>query len=249
MPFSKSSFARRTSLAVLFVALSSASGAQARWGPAENCSLATHCYAFSYRSGGYYDSIAAEDNEVAVDADWESGSFYDQEEWVSWPSAPSPQNHGWVEAGISEGNGRDCCTAFPFYATLTQKYEYHEVLAPGPVTSGSGQYNYVEIFDTEHNGVYHVFWSGATNTTNWFEVARFGGGRPTLIGEVQGGLEVASNVNPYHAGRQEVALTNGGEWVPWSGAAWYKDRGVCIGSNRELGAAGDIEWTPGHNEC
>jgi hypothetical protein len=223
--------------------------ADAAWGPTLKCSMSKHCYGISGRPTNYVASIAAEDNEVANVGDWYNNAFYDQEQWVSWPNATYPQNVGWVEAGISEGNRRDCCTAYPFYASENQKGEYHEFLAEGPVASGSGQYNYDLIYDAEKNGVYHVYWSAATNTANWFEVARYGGGRPILIGEQEGGLEVSSEVNPYHAGRQEVAASNGGEWFPWTGVGWLKDPGVCIGANRENGAAGNIEWTPGHNEC
>lgn len=154
--------------------------------------------------------------------------------------------------GITEGwreTTGDCCTAYPFYATMTQEGHYHQGFAPGPVASGSGEYNFTLIFDGELNGVYKVYWSSATNTANWFEVARFGGGRPVYLEYQEGGLEVASEDNPYHAGRDEVAASNGSTWYPWTGAFWEHNPGVCIGHNRESSAAGNIEWTPGHNEC
>jgi hypothetical protein len=227
--------------------------AQAKWGPTGSCGIRTaeHCYATSERSTSVLASIDAADNETAIVSDWQNGAFYDQEQWVTWPNAPYPQNRGWVEAGITEGNYIDCCTAYPFYATETQTGAYHEHLASGPVASGSGQYNFNLIYDTTHNGVYHVYWSSATNTANWFEVAQYGGGRPGVIQYQEAGLEVATETNPYHAGRQEVAAggPNPPEWSAWTGAKWSHDRGICIGSNRELGAAGNIEWTPGHNEC
>lgn len=237
----------------VIVAASTTPVAEAKWGPTNNCGIRDepleHCYALSMRNTGVLASIAAEDNENAVVYDWEYGGFYDQEQWVSWPKASYPQNVGWVEDGITEGEYMDCCTAHPFVATLTQKNLYHQIVAPGPVASGSGEYNFDMIFDAEKNGAYHMYWSTATNTANWIEAARYGGGRPVNIERQEGGLEVASEDNPLHAGRQMVAASNGGEWWPWTGATTFKDKGVCIGANRENGAAGNIEWTPGHNEC
>lgn len=227
--------------------------AYAKWGPKANCGTKAspneHCYALAERSTNTLADIAADDNETAIVYDWATGGFYDQEQWVSWPYAKSPENVGWVEAGITEGNYIDCCTAYPFYATVTQTGAYHETVAPGPVESGSGKYNFTMIFDSESNGAYHVYWSGETGHADWFEVARFGGGRPVKIEYEEAGLEAATEINPYHAGRHEVAVSNGGTWYPWSGAGRYHSPGVCIGTNRENGAEGNIEWTPGHNEC
>jgi hypothetical protein len=240
--------------ATLLVSLTCSAAAQAKWGPSNNCGIKSapvneHCYALAYRGTKTLASIAADDNEVAIVYDWASGGFYDQEQWASWPGAPGNEKNGWVESGITEGNYINCCTAYPFYASETQTGSYHEVIATGPVASGSGEYNYTLIFDPEYNGVYHVYWSAATNTAQWFEVAQFGGGRPVDIEENEGGLEAATEDNPYHAGRQEVAVSNGGAWYPWSGASWYKSPGTCIGHNREQTAEGNIEWDPGHNEC
>lgn len=221
--------------------------ALAAWGPTGECTLhGAHCYAIAYRAAHVYGSIAAEDNEVANVSDWANLAFIDNEQWASFPGTGV---YGWVEAGITIGNGKDCCTAYPFYASTSPQHVYKEYIGAGPVASGSGQYNYDMIYDSEHNGAFHVYWSAATNTANFFEVARYGGGFPVFITEQQAGLEDAQDNVPYHAGRQEVAIYNGGEWLPWTGALRYHDRGVCIGTNRELGAAGDIEWTPGHNEC
>src|SRR6202043_1719943 len=108
--------------------------AQAKWGPTLKCGIKDepneHCYAVAEHYTGVLASIAAEDNEVAIVYDWENGAFYDQEQWVSWPNAPYPQDVGWVEDGITEGERMDCCTAHPFVATWTQKNEYHQYVAP-----------------------------------------------------------------------------------------------------------------------
>ncbi len=177
-------------------------------------------------------------------ADWANGGFVTNEQWVSFTGL-----EGWIENGQIIGRDNDCCTAHPFYAEETTGHVFHIYITPGPVASGSGQYNYDMIYDAEHNGAYHLYWSSATNTANFFEVARYGGGWPAFITYQEAGMEAASESAPYHAGRQEVAAYNGGEWLPWTGAVKYHDPGVCIGNNRELSAAGDIEWTPGHNEC
>jgi hypothetical protein len=142
-------------------------------GPQSNCGISEkplkHCYGIARHKAHWLGSIAAEDNEVAVVYNWQyEDAFYDQEQWVSWPNASYPQNIGWVEAGITEGNFLDCCTAYPFAATLTQKSEYHELLGQGPVASGSGQYNYDMIYDAEANGLYRVYWSAATNRPTGF---------------------------------------------------------------------------------
>lgn len=140
-------------------ALMSNTPALAKWGPYNNCGIRTyeHCYALSERPTHTLGAIAAEDNEVAIVWDWESGGFYDQEQWASWPGANYPEDIGWVEAGITEGGYVNCCTAYPFYATETQEGHYHEYETTGPVESGSGDYNYDLIQDTEQNGVYHVY--------------------------------------------------------------------------------------------
>ncbi len=165
-------------VAACFVGVA-AGPAYAKWGPTKNCGIKSgpkneHCYAIAYRSTKTLADIAADDNETAIVYDWENWAFYDQEQWVSWPNAKSPENVGWVEAGITEGNHIDCCTAYPFYATVTQTGAYHETVAPGPVESGSGKYNYTLIYDSESNGAYHVYWSSETGHPYWFEVARFG---------------------------------------------------------------------------
>lgn len=235
-------------------ALAGTPTADAKWGPTNSCGIKSspvneHCYALATRSTHTLADIAADDNENAVVYDWENGGFYDQEQWVSWPGAKYPEDVGWVETGITEGDYVNCCVAYPFYATVTQKGVYHEYETPGPVASGSGEYNYTMIYDSERNGAYHVYWSAATNTANFYEVARYGGGRPENIEYEEAGLEVATEINPLHAGRHEVAVSNGGAWYPWSGAKWFHNRGVCIGHNRENTAEGNIEWDPGHNEC
>jgi hypothetical protein len=193
--------------------------------------------------------VAGDDNEVAIVYDWENYARYNQEQWVSWPSAEGNEKNGWVEAGITEGNHINCCTAYPFVATETQTGLYHERIAEGPVESGSGYYNYTLIQDTEKNGVYHVYWSAATNTAQWFEVAQYGGGRPVYIQEDEAGLEAATEINPYHAGRDYVWTTQGGAWSLWSEAEWYASPGICMNNNRENRSTGNIEWDPGHNEC
>jgi len=175
--------------------------ALAKWGPYNNCGINEHCYAVTERHTHTLGAIAAEDNEVAIVWDWEHGGFYDQEQWASWPEAPYPEDEGWVEAGITEGGYVNCCTAYPFYATETQEGHYHEYETTGPVESGSGDYNYDLIQDTEQNGVIHVYWSGATNTADWFEVARYGGGRPVYIEHNEGGLEAATEDTPSKASR------------------------------------------------
>lgn len=218
------------------------------WGP-EGCSRSRHCYALAIRSTHTLASIAEDDNETADVYDWEEGGFLDQEQWVSWPGAKYPEDVGWVESGITEGGYVNCCIAYPFAATMTQNEVYHELEASGPVESGSGKYNYTMIYDSEVNGVYHVYWSGETNTPKWFEVARYGGGRPAYIEHEEAGLEAATNVNPYHAGRHQVAVSNGGEWYPWSGAYWEWESAICVAANRESKAEGNIEWDPGHSEC
>lgn len=105
------------------------------------------------------------------------------------------------------------------------------------------------IYDPEENGAYHMYWSSATNQAYWFEVARYGGGRPVDIGEQEAGFEGATEYAPYHLGRQMVAALASGGWTSWEGDWWYKNPGVCMWANSESSAAGNIEWDPGHNKC
>lgn len=225
--------------------------AQGRWGTNSECSIKEkeHCYSLAITSTERLGAVAADDNEVADVYDWANGARYNQEQWVSWPHASGDEKNGWVESGITEGNDRNCCIAYPFAATETQTKLYHERLAEGPVESGSGYYNYTLIQDTEQNGVYEVYWSAATNKAEWDQVAEYGGGRPLYIQEIEAGLEIASEDNPYHSGRDEVAVTNAGPWYEWPEAKWFANAGICMNNNREDRNTGDIEWDAGHDEC
>jgi hypothetical protein len=235
-----------------------ASTAEAKWGPSNNCGIAAnetideHCYAIAQRLSGIekYASIAAEDNEVASITDWASGGLITNEEWIGFGNI----THEWIEDGQIMGNYRDSGTAYPFYAWKKPGEAFQKYETTGPVESGSGKYNYFMIYDEKVAGEWRAYWSGATNKVEWFAAS------PALDGfahdwytEQEAGMEAGTEYSPYHAGRDEVAASNtpytGSSWLAWTGATKFSDPGVCINTNRELTAAGNIEWTPGHNEC
>jgi hypothetical protein len=240
-------------LLVAIVILGIPAAAQAKWGPSSNCGIKSnpvdeHCYAIAVRTGvAKYASIAAEDNEVASVTDWEGGGFITNEQWIGFGSITST----WIENGIIMGNYRDCCTAYPFYAWENSSEGFQKYETTGPVESGSGKYNFDMLYDETVNGHWKAYWSAATNKAEWFSVKEWTGW-PYWYTEQEAGMEAASEYAPYHAGRDEVAAANKAPsefWGPWTGATYENDPGVCIGHNRESGAAGNIEWTPGHNSC
>jgi hypothetical protein len=231
--------------------------AQAKWGPSNNCgtyvnesdTVNEHCYALSIRTGqAKYASIAAEDNESASITDWASGGFITNEQWVSFGKSAE-----WLENGIIMGASRDCCTAYPFFAWKKPGEAFQKYETTGPVESGSGKYNYDMIYDEKVDGHWKFFWSGATNEPKWFAVETVSGFAKNWYSAQEAGMEASTEYAPTHAGREGVAATNKGfeltSYLPWTGASKVSDPGVCINTNRENGAAGNIEWTPGHNEC
>jgi hypothetical protein len=230
--------------------------AQAHWGPSNNCGIVAnettneHCYAVAKRKEvAKYASIAAEDNEVASVTDWASYGFVTNEQWIGFGNIGKE----WIENGIIMGNARDCCTAYPFYAWKKPGEAFQKYVTTGPVESGSGKYNYDMLYDETVDGHWKMFWSGATNKVEWFAVQTVTGFAKNWYTQQEAGMEAGSEYAPYHAGRDEVAASNKGfetsTWLPWTGATTKHNPGVCIGTNRENGAAGNIEWTPGHNEC
>jgi hypothetical protein len=212
--------------------------AQARWGN-EHCSEASgsHCYGLSGRNiesyGGVLASIDFVDTTPVVyngiqTPDAPRG-FVDEEEWISWPKRPEE----WIETGQANGTPYGCCEEHPFYAEQL-KGVYHEYLSAG--TEPTNSYNHYVLFDPEVNGRWHIYWGCC-------EVGYYGGGWPAYLMNQEAGIEAATPEQPYNWGRQQVAASDGGEWTPWSGAWTYHDPGVCVATNVESSAAGNIMWS------
>jgi hypothetical protein len=126
-----------------------------------------------------------------------------------------------------------CCEEHPFYAEqLNGKYK--EYLSPGTVPANS--YNHYVLFDASANGIWHIYWGCC-------EVGYYGGGWPVYLMEQEAGIEAATPEQPYNWGRQEVAASNGGEWTAWTGATTYHDPGICLATNVESSAAGNVMWS------
>lgn len=225
----------RIALLVSLAALVVAPSAEARWGPQQNCSLATHCYGITERGANNLASIAFEDTTLANVPEWASGAFVTNEEWISFAGRSTE----WVEDGQIIGAYRDCCTVHPFFAEYLRG-GWHETIGEGPMPPNN--YNHYVIFDPEQNGAWHVYWECCL-------VGVYGGGWPARFQEEEAGIEVSSNTAPTEQGRQMVAVSDGGTWYPWTGARIYRDPGIAISGNGDNNAAGNISWTvaPGIN--
>jgi hypothetical protein len=223
-------------LAALIGSLATASAADARWGR-ENCSEVTHCYGIAGRDierfGGVLASIDFVDTTPVVYGGIQTpdapAGFVDEEQWITWPTKPSE----WIETGQANGAPYGCCEEHPFFAE-NQRGKYNEYLSPGTVPTNS--YNHYVLFDASRNGLWHIYWGCC-------EVGAYGGGWPAYLMAQEAGIEAATPSQPYNWGRQEVAASDGGQWTPWAGAGWYHDPGICIATNVDNGAAGNIMWS------
>jgi hypothetical protein len=232
---------RRMGLAVVLAAFALLpTAAEARWGPNQNCSQATHCYGLAMRNTQNYGSIDYSDTAGIKVYGWATGDFVTNEQWISWEREGIP---GWIEIGQIIGDYTDCCTLHPFIAE-EQNHKFKIEISPAAVQPNA--YNHYLIFDGEHNGSWHLYWGCAdAQGPEWCEVGRYGGGWPALLAEQEAGIEISANTEPYAYGRQEVAAVNEGPWYPWTGARYYNDPGIHIAMNSELPAAGNIEWAVG----
>jgi hypothetical protein len=218
--------------------------ALASWGPSvPHCSAGEghHCYATSYRNIKKYGGVLASIDFVdTTSADVTSFAFVDEEEWIAWPETTS---YGWIETGQADGSPYGCCEEHPFWAQQTPGGVYSEYTSPGTVPLNS--YNHYVIYDAESNGTYHIYWGCC-------EVHSISG-RPKYLYEQEAGIEAATEARPYQWGRQEVAASDGGEWTPWSGDSWFRSPGICMTSNVDSSAAGNIMWgtlgSPPDEEC
>jgi hypothetical protein len=233
-----STFVATVVAGAVLLAVLGAPAAQARWGR-EHCSYEAHCYGLSGRNiesyGGVLASIDYVDTTPIVyegiqtpNADWGQG-FIDEEQWISWPKKPGE----WIETGQANGYPYGCCEEHPFYAEDLQG-KYKEYLSPG--TEPLNTYNHYVLFDASHNGVWHIYWGCC-------EVGYYGGGWPVYLMQQEAGIEAVTPEQPYNWGKQEVAASDGGEWTPWSGAGWSHDPGICITTNADSSAAGNIQWS------
>jgi hypothetical protein len=214
-------------------------GATAGWGPTGACKAlpnSAHCYGLADRNveayGGVLSSIDFVDTTPVVyngiQTPYAEQGRVDEEEWISWPAKPNE----WIETG-QENGPFGCCSDVTFYAEkksgVYKESEQHYGVA-------QGSYNHYVLYDAERNGRWHIYWGCC-------EVGYYGGGWPVYLMEQEAGIEAATEVQPYNWGRQEVAASDGGEWTSWSGATWYHDPGVCIATNVDSAAAGDIMWS------
>ncbi len=185
-----------------------------------------HCYSIAEHSVKGLDSIVyIKDLNVNV-SEASKGARSTHEQWISFGNEKE-----WVETGDVTGYPFDCCNPHPFYAEKKAGV-YKEELSPGIVPAGV--YNHYELYDSEHNGSWHVIWNGT-------DVGHYGGGWPEKYTEQIAGVEAVSTSEPGSLERQEVAWSNGGEWFPWTGATWSAELGLCIKANPESGAAGNIQ--------
>jgi hypothetical protein len=242
--------------AIVAMALAIPSTASANWGPYANCNQGNHCYGLTERAAGNLSIIDDQNNlyTTVSDGGVYGGPFVTNEEWASEHLGP----YAWVEVGQLMG-WNDCCTAYPFYAIQDKSGWFFVELAPGPVASGAGQYNYSMIWDAYHNGCWYAYWSGATNTWNPFPVG-MNCGKGVYITEQEDGMEASDNTEPSHRGRDGVMASEGrtsgnppSEWFLWTGAQYNHDPGICVGPNPELGnpppVGGNHEWVVNGHGC
>jgi hypothetical protein len=218
------------SIAALALAVLCVSPAQASW-PAgsgyEECKFAegSHCYSLSEHQVEALASIVFIRDLWANVPEWETGAFTTHEQWITFGSSSE-----WVETGDISGYGFSCCSPHPFYAEQKEGV-FKTELSPGVVPSS--EYNHYVLYDAEHNGSWHVYW-------NCCEVGSEEGW-PVKFKKQEAGVEVDSATEPGSLERQLVAWSEGGEWFPWTGSEWYTSPGLCIHSNPESEAAGNIE--------
>ncbi len=151
---------------------------------------------------------------------WASGDFVDLEQWTIFVS---PQLVvWWVESGQTAGNGIDCCTMHPFWAT--EKADgYHEAIAPWA-------YSGEPAFEawSWNGGLWEVYWNGSAEQA--FSPL------PRYSNLVEAGLEVAANTKPSVAGFVDTAV-----WWPdnsyhnWGRQEWKADTGLCIRGDGRAG--------------
>jgi len=226
----------RRLISVAFVGLlmlTTATPALASWpstivGGANECNgtESGHCYALSEHHVNAIASIAFIKDLNANVSEWAKGARSSHEQWISFG-----KENEWIETGDVTGYPYNCCSPHPYYAEQ-KSGTYKEELSTGVVPGGA--YNHYILYDQERNGRWHVYF-------NCCEVGSYGGGWPEKFSLQEAGVEAVSTSEPGSLSRQEVAWSEGGEWFPWTGATWYKDLGLCIKTNPESGAAGNIQ--------
>lgn len=214
----------------MMVSVGATSEAHATWGPYNECGISEnhHCYALTEHRVSALASIDFVDSMVMYIPEWERGAFSTQEQWINFESQGYS---GWIETGTIGGNGYSCCGLHPFYAEQ-QRGVFKEAESEGTVPDHT--YNHYVLFDSEHNGRWHIYWGCC-------EVGYYGGGWPVDFSEQEAGVEVAAETEPGSWMHDEVAWSQGGEWYPWTGAKGYNSAAMCIGANPENLAEGNIE--------
>jgi hypothetical protein len=208
-------------LAAVGASVIAVSPAAATWG--SHCSQGNghHCYAIDdWLMNDPPESVEASlayiDTTSVNVPGWASFAFVDHEMWVDFQGYNS-----WVETGQTAGNGRDCCTMFPFYAEQLNG-AYSEFISPQGIASNNP--NLYQIV-ASGGGVWCVKWSEAT--------ARCYSGFPTYSDHLQVGLEAATESTPAnHGWDQAYSMYLGGSIHYWEGsqthaAIYQQPPGTC----------------------
>jgi hypothetical protein len=220
----------RASVIAVSLTLICATSAQAAWPTGstyEECKFAegSHCYSLSEHNVKALASIVFIKDLSANVSEWETGAFTTHEQWITFGNSSE-----WVETGDISGYGFSCCSPHPFYAEQREGV-FKVELSPGVVPSG--EYNHYVLYDAELDGRWHVYW-------NCCEVGSEEGW-PVRFSKQEAGVEADSETEPGSLERQLVAWSEGGEWFPWTGAEWYASPGLCVKTNPESEAAGNIQ--------
>ncbi|HMD52877.1 MAG TPA: hypothetical protein VKG62_09195 [Solirubrobacteraceae bacterium] len=229
--------------------MANVAGAQARWGPKENCSAYVtetvnhHCYAIEELVMAGYPTEYVSGSAAFIDTTymdvpgWASGDFVSNEEWVDFNPG------GWIESGQIGGAGYDCCSVHAFFAATTKGIEHGFYFFETPGTVPLNSYNEYAIYDPPPRTTWHVYWGGCCEAAG-FGVHEF----PSWSNELQAGFEGGAGEQPYNWGRDEVAsfVPPTDAWAPYETAyrhsVPFRSPGMCMERNYELPAWGNILW-------
>ena len=211
-------------LAAMVILLVTAIPSAASWGKGE-CYEAEghHCYSMTE----WLMTHSGENVKGAEDIpetssmnvpEWESGSFVDNEMWLSFNSSG-----GWLEIGQEGGNGLSCCTLHPFIA-------HNEYVNSSGQLIGYEEYTWQEVNASPRN-LYRIEDPGANGTwceyiwNNQVDCKSKPGHWGTYADDLQAGIEAFAGTKPSNSGNQEVDfIAHNGEHRTWGSASRVGER-------------------------
>ncbi len=229
-----------------------ASTAGARWGPHKECyrdaSESHHCYAVeAFEMSGYpreyADGAVADQYTAAMNIPgWESGDFVTNELWVSFPGNQNYLEDGQMSGGaLAGGAAGTCCALHPFYAETTNGNQYGY---ESPNFVGGANYNYYEIYDPCHCGLWGIWWENYGDVRNYSQY-------PAWNIDEEAGIEVGANKEPIEAnGKDHVASVEPPSdlWTEWKSGfgntshPFTNAGAMCLARNQDSPYWGNINY-------